>query len=559
MKPFLVSVALGLFCLSIPFPSLSEATEAEFRCATSATPLPLRQKRHHVDFSARTRGGGPRAAGFNVNIVAGPTLAGNAAALAAFERAADQWEAVFSDPITVNINADLANLGDEGIIGQASSVALVDTHDIVADAMRADALDEADDGIVASLPTSGVANWLLPAGFSVSGNIVANKSVFKALGFADLDTDFGSNDATITFNSQFTFDYDNSDGVDPGSVDFETVAAHEIGHALGFTSAVDNVDFFLDNGATSSNISPEILDLFRFRPQGSSDPSNAGEFATFARSVEPNQASNFDQTTIEYGFSTGRFTGDGRQASHWKADELTGTNIGIMDPTLSNGVATPVKPADVLALDLIGWEAAAQTTTTLVTTTTTSTTTTLPASLCGGAPVGACRETAAGKAQLQVKNKGIAAKNQLKWKWSKGAATTLGDFGDPVEGEPQYTLCVYDSSVDPQPLMELRVLPQGSCNGKPCWKATGTSGFKYKDKTGFPDGATSLKFKAGVDGKASLQVQAKSENFLISAPPYTTPLTVQLLADNGTSVECFESVLSLAQKNDSSQFKAKGP
>jgi hypothetical protein len=47
---------------------------------------------------------------------------------------------------------------------------------------------------------------------------------------------------------------------------------------------------------------------------------------------------------------------DGRQSSHWKADELTGTLIGVMDPTLSSGFIETVSSADFRALDLIGWD-----------------------------------------------------------------------------------------------------------------------------------------------------------------------------------------------------------
>jgi hypothetical protein len=38
-------------------------------------------------------------------------------------------------------------------------------------------------------------------------------------------------------------------------------------------------------------------------------------------------------------FSTGLYQGDGNQASHWKDDVLTGSFIGIMDPTAGLGVS----------------------------------------------------------------------------------------------------------------------------------------------------------------------------------------------------------------------------
>lgn len=57
-----------------------------------------------------------------------------------------------------------------------------------------------------------------------------------------------------------------------------------------------------------------------------------------------------------WSFSTGAYTGDGNQASHWKADEKTGVYIGIMDPTLASGVTESITAADLRALDVIGWD-----------------------------------------------------------------------------------------------------------------------------------------------------------------------------------------------------------
>lgn len=289
--------------------------------------------------------------GFNIVINAGLTLAANQAALDAFERGAQQWEAYISDPITVTIDADLANLGSSSIIGQASSVILFGSYNQLRNAMVADA--DSDDGVVSFLPTAGLFDASLPAGIGLSGSLTANKSVMKALGFNTVDATFGAKDATITFNSQFSFDYDNSDGVTPGTIDFETVAAHEIGHALGFTSIVDTVDSYLDNG-TTGNVSPRALDLFRFA--SGSSPSNTAEFATFDRDYNTGGNSVLSDTTDEWRFSTGVATGDGRQASHWKDNGYTGVLIGIMDPTLSYGQTTDISTADLRALDLIGYD-----------------------------------------------------------------------------------------------------------------------------------------------------------------------------------------------------------
>ena len=291
-----------------------------------------------------------------ITINPGAGLAANPAALAAFNRAAASWGSLFTDPITVTINADLAVLGP-GILGQSSSVTLLGAYSTIRDQMVADAADEPGNNIVGYLPTAAQVSAYVPAGWGLSANMYATKANLKALGFAGLDAAFGLTDATIQFNSAFNFDYNNSDGVTAGYYDFETVAAHEIGHALGFVSAVDMVDYYLALGR-AINIPFYPLDLFRFGPN---NPSTAAEFTTFPRSLLTGAfgsfgVSYFDDLYNEWAFSTGAYTGDGRQASHWKDDNLTGFRIGMMDPTLGAGVAWSISAADLRALDVIGWD-----------------------------------------------------------------------------------------------------------------------------------------------------------------------------------------------------------
>jgi hypothetical protein len=279
-----------------------------------------------------------------ISINAGAGLAANPAALAAFNRAADTLEALFSDPVVISINANLAVLG-AGIIGSTNSTLLAGGFDLVRNAVVADGADEPDDTIVASLPTAAQFLGLVPAGGGLNGNIVLSQANAKALGFA-----VGAGpDATIVFSSAFAFDYDNSDGVGAGLVDFETVALHELVHALGFFSAVD----LQDDVAPFANW-VATLDLFRFRT--STLPTTAAEFTNFARVLAPGVASSFSDLTNTWAMSTGLVQGDGRQASHWKDDALTGIHIGVMDPTIANGVFFGMTAADIRALDLIGWD-----------------------------------------------------------------------------------------------------------------------------------------------------------------------------------------------------------
>ena len=300
----------------------------------------------------------PAAVALQIDIIAGAGLGGSA--LDAFQRAAAQWEVRIADPILVTINADLLNLGANNLLGQASSALLIGDYDLLRSALIDDAAVEADDAIVASLPSAAAFNPLLPVGIVKGDGIVGTKANLKALGFSDLDAAFGVSDGTIEFNSNFTFDFDRSDGIT--GTDFETVAAHEIGHTLGFISMVDFVDLIIGGIVVNpGEISPTTLDLFRF-PAASPpvvNPSNSSEFAVLPRELRADEDAIFDDTAVEFAMSTGAFTGDGRQASHFKDDSITGVHIGIMDPTLAAGVAFDVSEADFRALDVIGYDIAA--------------------------------------------------------------------------------------------------------------------------------------------------------------------------------------------------------
>lgn len=148
-----------------------------------------------------------------------------------------------------------------------------------------------------------------------------------------------------------------------------------------------------------------------------------------------------------------------------------------------------------------------------------------------------------GKAKLVIKDT-ATTKDLLKWKWVKGDATTLADFGDPLV-DADYALCVYDAGVR---VSSTAIPAGGTCGGKACWKAKAT-GFLYKDKELTPDGALVTKMKAGIAGKASIGVTAKGANLETPNPSvFTGPIQVQLQRTDGGM--CFEAVYSAPFKKN---------
>jgi phospholipase C len=184
------------------------------------------------------------------------------------------------------------------------------------------------------------------------------------------------------------------------------------------------------------------------------------------------------------------------------------------------------------------------TTTSSTTTTTTSTTTTTTFG-CPPSPVNGCQNAATQKGRLQLGN------GKLKWKWLSSGTVAVTDFGSPTT-TTNYILCLYDNSVKK---LSARAPADGTCGTKPCWKATGSTGFKYVDKDGTPDGVTKETLKAGAPGHGKVQVKGSGANLQLPTLPLTTPVRVQ--ARQSSSSTCWEATFSTPSTNTSTQFKAK--
>lgn len=277
----------------------------------------------------------------------------SAAQLNAFNMAAGFWESRFSDPITVKVNIAFDNL-DPGILGSTRSQRTTHPLNNVRSAMLADSF-LTENASVALLPSSSLALA------DINGNrsdtsITMTTANAKALSLGTgLDSLYGgalpnSADGEIKFANAFasSFDYDRSDGISAGSTDFISVAAHEIGHALGFISQADVQD--INAGFT---LHANTLDLWRFSETGA-----AHTIGTETRQMTAGPAEYYDNVLNNVEFSRGKAvvdaacgTSSGRcQASHWRDD------LGnLMDPTLAPGVSANITSQDVHAFDYIGY------------------------------------------------------------------------------------------------------------------------------------------------------------------------------------------------------------
>ena len=169
-------------------------------------------------------------------------------------------------------------------------------------------------------------------------------------------------DATTTFNSNLPYDFDPTDGVGLGQLDFEATLMHETFHALGFSSSID----YIPTGTVGPPPFMLIMDMFRM--DGLIQPVNGGytltQLSGLPRMLRRNQAQTCallpQDASATFPMSRGAGGGgDGKQASHFLASNLTPNfqPIGIMDPTgHAGGIGdVGISRPDILALDIVGW------------------------------------------------------------------------------------------------------------------------------------------------------------------------------------------------------------
>jgi len=272
-------------------------------------------------------------------------------ALAGFEAAATIWESLLADPVTVRIDIATYNFGagQSNIIGQAGSNFYVGTYSELRDAWVSDATSSTDRAFVASLPDGNTYTRVInhttdlvnPATrvLAASDGVYINGGNAKALGL--LPADYGSWDAAIEFNSAFAFDYNRADGIAANKMDFVGVAAHEIGHALGFVSVVD----FIDAGSLSTADALHMpMDFMRY----SIESLGIGATDTSIDS----QVRYLVLGNLGIRVSTGVNLGDGQQASHF----IDNAGLGMMDPTASFGELRTFTGYDLVVFDALGWQ-----------------------------------------------------------------------------------------------------------------------------------------------------------------------------------------------------------
>ena len=303
-------------------------------------------------------------------------------ARAGFIAAAAMWSNVLKDPVNIRLDVSFVALG-AGILGSTGSSTNSVGYVGLSSLLAGDVKSASDASAVAALqptrltfatneplavggPIDATTRFLDNNNTTDNNFIQINTAQVKALGQVpvyDTATNAFGRDGAVQFSNAFTWDFDPSDGITAGAFDFVGVAAHEIGHALGFRSGVDLADgnampFIAAPGRTGlkDRAWGTVHDLQRF------GTFNSGTVMDWTIGGTPCFSIN-GGATCEGPLSTGRRNGDLRQASHWKDDTLLNivTPLGIMDPTASGpGGIRPmvISRLDLLAFDVMGYDLA---------------------------------------------------------------------------------------------------------------------------------------------------------------------------------------------------------
>ena len=283
-----------------------------------------------------------------------------------FEMAGQIWSSYLNDDVTVRIHVESTNELPDDVVGAALPGKKEEAkYDKVGESLSRDRSSDNDELAFNNLPLND--EKFKKFTVTVDGQPLDKTEKFrltnanaKSLGFLNGDRDkldgyILVNDLTGSSGVSWGYDALRSDSIAGNEIDFLSMAMHEVGHILGFTSGIDDGGWLevlteaREEGEELEDKDFEFaspLDLYRY--------SGSSEGIDLSIGNDPYFSIDGGNTNLG-NFANGEYTdlgGDGYQASHWQQD----SNQGIMNPILPVGNRRNISDVDLVAMDVIGWD-----------------------------------------------------------------------------------------------------------------------------------------------------------------------------------------------------------
>ncbi len=283
--------------------------------------------------------------------------------LAAFEQAAQVWEDLLVDDVTLYVLTSFEELdGEKGLGGWKPEFTEWPAEDVY-EAMREDSSSPNDRRSLRAMPLPSDVT-VIP-GTNGQGRRVFTLSAWVTSGEGDyrqrtvshlsltgaqqkalvlVPTDEEGWDMTLKMNSDVRWDTDPSDGIESGHFDLVGTLVREIGHGLGFFSGLDSPLYTVKPGSIFS-----ILDLFRFNGADGEMRWDLG------------QGGNPVLSVVDGRQPLGKLSADPEDGfGFWSSVDEAGEYLGIMSASEMRGIAGSMTELDHTAIDLAGWEVRGQ-------------------------------------------------------------------------------------------------------------------------------------------------------------------------------------------------------
>lgn len=282
-----------------------------------------------------------------------------------FEMAGNMWSSYLTDNVTLNLHVGVSSdLPGNAVGGALPGMKADQSYEGFYNAVQQDRSSAADYTAANNLQAKRYSDgYLRYEGMFENGSKWYNRKVSvtranaKALGMLGNSSAL---DGTILMGDlsgsgyQWNYDYNRDRTTSSQSLDFLSVALHEIGHTLGFISGVDSAKKAESQATYDENIDRLMkttsLDMFRY--SNYSEAQGKLELAAGARSYFSIDGGNTALAKFARGKKDFGLGSDGFQGSHWQDQSNA---LGIMGPTIRGGERRNLLNVDLQALDVIGW------------------------------------------------------------------------------------------------------------------------------------------------------------------------------------------------------------